>query len=113
MRTVPTGQGKRKCYGSLPINVNTDALIHQGTQELTERKVADHNPARMPYRLDREMSKGPFRCISLPLVSVGVGAESGLGISGSLSDIPPKFESYKESGGSIYELQNEEKRDVC
>lgn len=89
---VSTGKGKGKCYGSLPINVNIDCLIPQGTQKLTERKVADHNPARMPYRLDRGMSKGPGRFTSLPFVSVGVVAESGLGSSGSLSDIPPKFE---------------------
>ena len=98
-------------------NVNIGSLIHQGTQELTERKVADHNPARMPYRLDREISRGPVRFISLPFVPIGVVAESGLGSSGSLSDIPPEFEveSYKESSVQYMDFrnQNEEKRDVC
>ena len=112
MRTASIGKGKAKCYGSLPINVNIDSLILQGTQELTERKVADHNPARIPYRLDREMSKGPVRLISLSFVLVGVVAESGPGSSGSLSDIPPKFEveSYKESSGQCMDFRKSDGR---
>lgn len=51
-------------------------LIQKDSQELTDRKVADHNPARMPYLVDRGRSKGPVLCISLLFATVGAAAKS-------------------------------------
>jgi len=78
----------------------------------TERKVAVQSPARIPRRVEREISKGPGRPSCLPLIWSLADSPGWFNSSrGSLSDIESKLESSSSEISKGFEISKVQKVD--